>query len=91
MTSSTPPPASVPPGKVSLDEATGDRAATIRDLEYLRTITKAMYQFIHDSHGEDRRSYKADLFKYEALIIRADNLLTKIDAHIAKESRKEHE
>lgn len=64
--------------ELSLQEIEADLAAAVRDISRLEAIVDNLNNFILDSAGEDRSGFKADLFKYEALMMQARNLRGRI-------------
>lgn len=59
---------------LTIEEVRGDLAATERDSERLLAIVTNLREFIYYSHGENRRAFNTDLFKYNGLLSQAHDL-----------------
>lgn len=67
---------------IPVEEMQVDLANTESDIQQLAAIVGALDVFITRNGGEDRSSFRADRFRYNALLSQAHNLKQRIESAI---------
>lgn len=59
-----------------------DLDATHDDIERLHAVVENLTRFIQEAHGEDRRTYRIDVMRFESLLNHAQKLALVIKAKL---------
>lgn len=67
---------------LTIEEVQSDLEDTKRDITRLTAIVENLHAFIFDSVHKNRALLRTDLFKYETFLLRARDLLPRIEAKL---------